>query len=92
MYGFKEISVGDSNISFCLISTLDNAIYNYPVSVRRQLPVNWPSAIVSQNGKTIKSVVIDEGSKKYIMFDAIPTGRDILISKNDAASLDKNVK
>jgi oligosaccharide reducing-end xylanase len=77
-----ELAVKDSIISFQLTDALDNTIYNYPVTMRRQLPADWPSAIVSQKGKAINSRTVVIDSTKYIMFDVVPNNGDILIIKN----------
>ena len=72
--------------------TLDNSIYDYPITIRRQLPDGWPSAIVSQNNLTISSQIVDSISKKYVMFDVVPDEGDILISKSTSTSVNANNK
>jgi oligosaccharide reducing-end xylanase len=52
--------------------TLDNAIYNFPVSIRCPLPKSWEYAQAFQEGDSIKTLVKEIESKKYIVFDAVP--------------------
>jgi oligosaccharide reducing-end xylanase len=77
----KELSSGDNSIKCNLTGTLDNSIYNYPITIRRQLPDNWASVSVSQSGKVLSSEIVQAGVSKYIMFDAVPNGGEILVSK-----------
>jgi oligosaccharide reducing-end xylanase len=87
-----QSSIDDSSITFQVTDTLDNSIYDYPITIRRQLPDGWPSAIVSQNSLTISSQIVDSISKKYVMFDVVPDEGDILISKSTSTSVNANNK
>jgi len=77
----KEVSNKDNSITIQVTDTLDNEIYNYPVTLRRPLPEGWSAAKVSQNDKATDTKVVEVDSVKYIMFDAIPDIGDIVISK-----------
>ncbi len=76
-----ESSNQDTRITLQVTDTLDNAIYNYPVTIRRPLPQGWTSVKVSQNGKAIDASIVGVDSKKYVMFDVSPDGGDIVLSK-----------
>jgi hypothetical protein len=73
-------NTGDS-ITLQLTDTLDNTIYNYPVTIRRPLPNGWQSAAVSQNGQAIAVRFVTVNSVRYIMFDVVPDGGDVVLSK-----------
>lgn len=75
----SELSLSDSVITVSITDSLDNSIYNIPVSVRRQLPFGWASATVMQNGDTLTSSIKMIDSLKYIIFDAVPDEGDIQI-------------
>jgi peptidoglycan-N-acetylglucosamine deacetylase len=79
----KELSNTDSLITIQVIDTLDNVIYNYPVTIRRPLPLNWTSASISQNSKTINAQILEISSVKYVLFDAVPDSGDITIRKSE---------
>lgn len=87
-----ELNVNDSLITAKVTDTLDNTIYNYPVTIRRVLPEGWPSASIIQNGKIISSQIIKVNSDNYIMFDVEPDGGDIQIIKDDVSGIIKNLK
>ena len=86
----SETIVNDTTFTCQVTDTLDNEIYNYPVTLRRQLPDSWLSADISQNGKTINSQVVEDNSKKYIMFDIAPDNGDIQIVKSTATGVRLN--
>ena len=48
-----ETDVQDNAITLQVTDTLENAIYNYPISLRRPLPEGWPAASVVQNGQDV---------------------------------------
>ncbi|MBN2589333.1 MAG: polysaccharide deacetylase family protein [Sedimentisphaerales bacterium] len=76
----KELYRRGNSITIQVTDTLDNEIYNYPVTIRRQLPTGWLSAKASQNNKAIDTKIVEVNSVKYIMLDAVPDGGDIVVS------------
>jgi peptidoglycan/xylan/chitin deacetylase (PgdA/CDA1 family) len=70
------VSDGATNITLRLTNSLDNAIFNYPVTLRRPLPGGWAAA-VTQNGASVSNQVVNGN----LMFDVVPNGGDIVLSK-----------
>jgi peptidoglycan/xylan/chitin deacetylase (PgdA/CDA1 family) len=83
----KEVSANDSVITCSVTDTLDNSIYNLPVTIRRLLPTGWSSAGVSQSGKTISSQIVNVNAKNYIMFDVIPDSGDVQLTKENVTDV-----
>jgi oligosaccharide reducing-end xylanase len=85
----KESSNTDTRITLQVTDTLDNAIYNYPVTIRRPLPQGWSTAYVLQNGKMVDANIVEVDSnavrhpqaEKYVMFDIVPDGNDVVLTK-----------
>ncbi len=77
----SEIASNSSTISVRVTDTLDNAVFNYPITLRRPLPVNWPGATVTQNGKRVPGEVVLISGTRYVMFDVVPDGGDVTIAK-----------
>jgi len=77
-----EISGSDDSITLQVTDNLDDSIFNYPLTMRRPLPANWPAAAVSQNNKPVNTQIVDVASKKYVMFDIVPNGGNVIISKH----------
>jgi oligosaccharide reducing-end xylanase len=76
-----ETSSGNDSITIQVTNNLDNSIYNYPITLRRPLPVNWPAAAVSQNNTLVSAQLVTLNSTNYVMFDVVPDGGDVIISK-----------
>ena len=83
----SEISAEENSITVQLTDGLDDAIYNYPITIRRVLPQDWPSASAAQNGESISAKIVEINSEKYVMFDAIPDGGDIVLTKSNATGI-----
>jgi peptidoglycan/xylan/chitin deacetylase (PgdA/CDA1 family) len=77
-----ESSNADNSITLKVTDTLDDAIYNYPLTLRRPLPDGWMAAKVSQNGHSVDASFIEVNSVKYVMFDALPDGGEIVLTKS----------
>ncbi len=83
-----ELSSDDNSITVQVTDTLDNDIFDYPITVRRPLPEGWLSADVTQNGEPVNNAqVVTVNSVTYIVFDAVPDGGDILITKSSTTSV-----
>jgi len=78
----NELENNDSTIVLELADTLDNNIYNCPITVQRILPDDWETAVAYQNGKMLESRIETVSSNKYIIFDVVPDNGYILISKH----------
>lgn len=76
-----ESSSAPNSITLKITDTLDNVIYNYPLTLRRPLPDGWAGAKVSQGSRSADATVAEVDSKKYITFDAVPDGGDVVLSK-----------
>jgi oligosaccharide reducing-end xylanase len=76
-----ELSNQDASITLQVTDTLNNTIYNYPVTIRRPLPKNWPSANVSQNCHAVNTSIVEVNSTVYVMFDVVPNGGNVVLSK-----------
>jgi oligosaccharide reducing-end xylanase len=77
----SESSNDENNITLQVTDTLDNTIYNYPITIRRPLPAGWLSVKVSQNGLDVNTSIVKVNSVKYVMFDVVPNGGDVVLSK-----------
>lgn len=76
-----ESSNSGDSITLQVTDTLNNTIFNYPVTLRRPLSAGWGSANVSQNGLPVTSSIVAVNSTAYIMFDVVPDGGDVVLSK-----------
>ncbi len=70
-----------SRITVQVTNNLDNSIYNYPITLRRPLPSNWPAAAITQNGQPINAQLVAISSTNYVMFDVVPNGGDVVLTE-----------
>ena len=77
-----ETTNSGNRIVLQVTNSLNSAIYNYPVTLRRPLPSGWPAATASQNGRPINAQIVTNSSTNCIMFDVVPNGGDILLAKS----------
>lgn len=79
---FSVIETGcqENRIVVQVTDTLDNEIYNHPITIRRLLPDGWLAATVKQGERRMNSQVIAADMVRYIMFDAVPDGGEVIIT------------
>ena len=77
-----EITNTGDSITLQVTNSLDNSIYNVPITLRRPLPANWPAAAVSQNNAPIIPQLVSTNSTNYVMFDVVPNGGDVTLTKS----------
>ncbi len=77
----KQVSEEDTLIKVSMTDTLDDSIYNLPVTIRRVLPQGWTSARATQSGKILNSQIVNANSKSCIMFDAVPNSGEVMLIK-----------
>jgi peptidoglycan/xylan/chitin deacetylase (PgdA/CDA1 family) len=75
------VSSSGSGFTLQVTQTLDNAIYNYPITLRRPLPTNWLGAIVTQNNQDLGARIVTVNSTNFIMFDVVPNAGDVIITQ-----------
>jgi hypothetical protein len=77
----QEFSNEGASIALRVTDTLDDAIYNLPVTLRRPLPMGWSGARVSQNGRSVAAALVTVDASTYIMFDVVPDAGDVVLSE-----------
>jgi hypothetical protein len=85
-----ELSSQDSSITLQVTDALADSIFNYPITLRRPLPESWPSAVVTQNGHSRYTRIVEVNSIQYIQFDVVPDSGDVLIAKSNLSSLNNH--
>jgi peptidoglycan/xylan/chitin deacetylase (PgdA/CDA1 family) len=82
----KELLVRKKYITLSVTDTLDNAVFNHAISLRRILPDGWTNAEVTQDGKSIISKLVEVGTSKNIQFNVVPDAGEVKIIKRMNAS------
>jgi peptidoglycan/xylan/chitin deacetylase (PgdA/CDA1 family) len=83
----KQIRNTKDSLVIKATDTLPNGTYNVPLTFQRPLPDGWNTCFVSQNGRALKDSLLTINAKRYVMFDAVPDGGDIVLSSNGVVAL-----
>lgn len=76
-----DSKVGRNAIELALNDTLDNTIYNMPVTIRRFLPRKWKNIEVEQNDRAIAFKLEKCDAGNCVVFDAVPDAGLVTITK-----------
>lgn len=85
------LSNRSKRISIQLSDSLDNSLYNYPVSIRRPLPRGWSAASVMQGTINLETRLMKVNAVNYILFDAVPNAGTIIISKRKISNVRQGI-
>lgn len=77
----KQTNSNNILISANLTNNLDPMVYNYPITLKKEIPLSWSSITVKQNNTVIDFKIITESSKKYVLLNIIPNSGEIQIIK-----------
>ena len=77
-----ETATSTNSITLQVTNNLNNLIYIYPITLRRPVPANWPAVAVSQNNQRVTAKLVTVNSTNYVMFDVVPNGGNIVLSKS----------
>lgn len=75
-----ETSLSADRITLEMTDTLDDTVYNTPLTLRRSLPDGWPAARVSQDGLEVPARVY---ANARIEFEAVPDAGEIVLERTD---------
>ncbi|MDP5230867.1 MAG: hypothetical protein NWQ38_10775, partial [Cellulophaga sp.] len=75
--------VNDNVITINLSDGLDDTIYNYPLTIKKELPENWNinNIKVKHAGTLISHKLLQIANKNYIIFNAVPDQGKVEILK-----------
>jgi oligosaccharide reducing-end xylanase len=77
-----ETASSANSITVQVTNNLNNSIYNYPITLRRPVPANWPAVAVLQNNQPITANLVSINATNYVIFDVVPNGGNIILSKS----------
>jgi hypothetical protein len=83
----SEKDITDKSLTVLVTDKLDNSIFNVPITLRRTLPNRWNSAKVVQNRVPVESKIVQVDNVKYVQFDAVPDGGDVIITKSNSTNV-----
>ena len=78
----RGVSRTADSITLRVTDTLNDTVFNYPISIRRPLPAGWTTPAVLQGGIPLTAQFKDSNSIRYVTFDAVPDRGNVLILRN----------
>lgn len=72
----KEVSRTSSAIKLEISTSLDTKTYNYPITIKTEVPSGWASATITQGNNKSEAEIRDG----YLYFSAIPGAGDVTIA------------
>ncbi len=79
---FQFISKTDNEYTLDLTDTLDNSIYNYPLTLDVVIPQSWDSLFVYQDNQTAESKLILNEGEKIARINVAPDKGQILLKNS----------
>lgn len=77
----NNVSVNKDLFVAKITDTLQDTIYNIPLSLRKEIPMSWDTIQVMQNDNQVNFKIEKMEAKKYVVFEAIPDRGIIKIQK-----------
>lgn len=75
------ISADDKCIKLSFETTLNSSIFNFPLTVKFELPDGFENALITKKGEILESFTKTEEGKKYVYFNTVPNAGVVLIEK-----------
>ncbi len=85
------VSSSSDQIVLSLTDTMDDAIYDQPLTLRSEVPSDWTTATVQQGDSTIEVNSTVEGATTVIYYDAVPD-RGLITLRNSQAGIPRAEK
>jgi hypothetical protein len=79
--------VDASHIKFTLTDDMNDAMFNYPLTVKVVVPVSWKSAVAIQKGDTLTTRFLTYNGNQYLFVDAVPDGGEVTITGSDVLAV-----
>lgn len=81
-----EVSATGDAVVVEVTDSLDDTIYNVPVTIRRVLPEGWESAVVAQDGEPVTVAIVEASGHTFVAFDAVPDGGVVVLTRAGGTS------
>ncbi len=88
----NETYQSNDTIIFTVNDTLDDNVYDFPVTLRRKIPAGYQSFLLLQKNKELTSKVIQENEQNYVVFNVIPDSSEIIFIKNETVKIKDELK
>lgn len=74
----------DASIGIVVTDKMDDSVYNYPITVKVEVPSAWTNVSVTQNGKVLEvAQTFTENGKTYVYANAVPDAGEATLAPAD---------
>lgn len=87
----KKKDSDSKTITVEVTDNLDDNIFDYPLSIRLPVEETWSSPSVKQADKEVEDTIVEVDGKKYLMFQAVPDGGDVVITTGETTGIKNRV-
>ncbi len=87
---YDIVSQSNDSLIFNLTDTLDNNIYNFPLTLDIPVSINWNSVYVYQNDSLIESHLLSIEGTQIARINVIPDKGEVLVTNSNILSIDNN--
>lgn len=84
----SEVSAAEDEIVVQVSDTLDDAVYNHPLTIRRALPQGWEAVSATQGGAPIPAEIVEAGGERFVQFDAVPDAGRVVLTRRSGTGVD----
>lgn len=77
----KILWANPSNMAVTLTDTLDDDLFDFPLTLKVNVPLQWHGAVVTQNGKSERVTATLEGSRRYVFVNVVPDRGAAVLTK-----------
>ena len=71
--------IREKAVSLSVSDTLDDSVFNFPLTLKVNVPSGWEKVRASQNGESITVNMSVEGEKAFVYVNAIPDKGEVLL-------------
>lgn len=75
-------SVTSDQIVVDVTDTLDDGLFDFPLTVKVGLDTSWSSATATQNGKPVTLQIVQHAGKPFALVSAVPDRGPVILTRN----------
>lgn len=80
------VSVSGTEIRFALTDTLDDTLFDFPLTVKIRVDSAWGAVSATQNGSSVPVELVENGGNKYALVKAVPDRGETVLQQGAASS------
>jgi len=75
----KVTRTEDKEVRFTLTDRMDDALFDFPLTVKVRLADNWTAVAATQNGKPVEAKLVEHDGGKFALVKAVPDRGEVVL-------------